>query len=137
MGFQESLRVHHIGYAVKNIDKAIDMFTTLGYHVHEKSIDESRKVIIAFAECSGYMIELISPLCEGSPVDSILKKNGSTPYHICYETDDITSTCQILKSEKFRMISEINPAPAIQNANVVFLYHPTIGIIELVEKTQE
>lgn len=105
----------------------------MGYVVHEKSVDEKRKVIIAFAESSGYSIELIAPLSDGSPVDSILKKNGPTPYHICYETVDIKLMCQKLKAEKFRVISDISPAPAIDNANVVFLLSPVMGIIELVE----
>lgn len=133
MGLLNSLKIHHIGYAVKNIDKAIEHFSNLGYVVHEKSVDEKRKVIIAFAESSGYSIELIAPLSDGSPVDSILKKNGPTPYHICYETVDIKLMCQKLKAEKFRVISDISPAPAIDNANVVFLLSPVMGIIELVE----
>lgn len=133
MSLLDSLKIHHIGYAVKNIDKAIELFGNLGYIVHEKTIDEKRKVIIAFAESSGYSIELIAPLSDGSPVDSILKKNGSTPYHICYETADVKKMCQELKVEKFRVISDISPAPAIDNANVVFLLNPVMGIIELVE----
>lgn len=133
MGLLNSLKIHHIGYAVKNIDKAIEHFSNLGYVVHDKAVDEKRKVIIAFAESSGYSIELIAPLSDGSPVDSILKKNGPTPYHICYETVDIKLMCQKLKAEKFRVISDISPAPAIDNANVVFLLSPVMGIIELVE----
>lgn len=133
MSLLNSLKIHHIGYAVKNIDKSIELFGNIGYVIHEKVIDEKRKVIIAFAESSGYLIELIAPLSEGSPVDSILRKNGSTPYHICYETEDVKLMCQELKAEKYRVISEISPAPAIGNANVVFLFNPAIGIIELVE----
>lgn len=45
MGLLNSLKIHHIGYAVKNIDKAIEHFSNLGYVVHEKSVDEKRKVI--------------------------------------------------------------------------------------------
>lgn len=135
MGYVENLKIHHIGYAVKDIDKSIAIFRNLGYVVAPKSYDKERKVIIAFAEKSQYLIELISPLEEGSPVDSILRKNGSTPYHICYEVDNIETACCELKKEKFRPISESKAAPAIQNANVIFLYNPTVGLIELVEKS--
>ena len=72
-----NLCIHHIGYAVKDIDKAIDKFASLGYIIPEKKEDVSRNVTIVFAEKDGYCVELISPLCseKPSPVDSILKNN--------------------------------------------------------------
>lgn len=129
----KSLKVHHIGYAVKNIDKAINVFSTLGYTVYQKTDDKERNVTIAFAEKSGYCVELISPLSEGSPVDNVLKKSGASPYHICYETVSIKDTLECLEKEKFVVISEVGPAPAIGNSNVVFLYNKVMGLIELVE----
>ena len=133
-----NLRIHHIGYAVKDIDKAIDKFASLGYAIPEKQEDVSRNVTIVFAEKDGYCVELISPLCseKPSPVDSILKKNGSTPYHICYEVDNIQEACAVLKKERYLMISDISPAPAINDRNVVFLHNAAVGIIELVEKIE-
>ena len=133
------LQIHHIGYAVKDIDKAIDSFVFLGYSITEITDDVARNVRIVFAEKDGYCVELISPLHseKASPIDTILKKNGPIPYHICYAVDNIQNACALLKKEHYHMISEISPAPAISGRNVVFLYNATIGIIELVEKSTQ
>lgn len=127
------MKVHHIGYAVKKIDKAIKSFADLGYAFDDKIEDEFRKVEIAFAKNGDIVIELVAPLCTGSPVDSILEKNGAVPYHICYEVESIADTCKALKQSGWVVLRKPAPAPAFDGAPVAFLYNQTIGLIEVVE----
>ena len=80
------MKIHHIGYAVKNIEKSIEVFKNLEYHIGETIRDDLRKVNICFVEKDGYVVELISPIDKNqeSIVDGVLKKSGNGPYHICY-----------------------------------------------------
>lgn len=79
-------------------------------------------------------IELIEPNESGNPIESILKKVGSSPYHICYESEDIESDARLLKEKGFRAISDVSQAPALGNKNVCFLYRKDVGITELVQE---
>ena len=126
------MRIHHIGYAVKNIDEAFKFFKILGFEkVNEKVVDEERKVKILFVKNNEYLVELIEPYGNNSPIENILKNSGSSPYHICYESKDILKDIEMLKSEGFVLISELSAAPAINNQKVCFLYNRKVGIIEI------
>lgn len=115
------MKVHHIGYAVKNIEDSIKEFERLGYSkVKNTVIDSKRNVIIQFIQNEEYLIELVAPLKEESPVTNILKKQGNSPYHICYETNDIDNKIKELSNNGFTIIAKLSEAPAINNKKVVF-----------------
>lgn len=89
------MRVHHVGYAVKNIEKAKQQFEMLGYKSKGNvTKDEYRNIQILFMVNGNECIELVSPLPGDNPVQSIIKKSGSTPYHICYEVKDLQKTIE-------------------------------------------
>ena len=129
------MKVHHIGYAVKNIEDSIKEFERLGYSkVKNTVIDNKRNVIIQFIQNEEYLIELVAPLKEESPVTNILKKQGNSPYHICYETNDIDNKIKELSNNGFTIIAKLSEAPAINNKKVVFLYKRDAGLIELIKR---
>ena len=127
------MRVDHIGYAVKNIDKAIQTMEHLGYTFTPKVDDKDRNVSIAFGELDGYRIELVAPMSKGSPIDIQLSKVGPTPYHICYKSNAIEEDIEMLKAGRFRVTIPLSPAIAFNNRRVVFLYSLSVGLIEIVE----
>lgn len=130
------MKIHHIGYAVHNIDDAIESFIVIGYELVSKTDDTLRKVVIAFVKNGDIVIELISPSDIDSPIDNILEKNGPSPYHICYEVPNIDDACKMLRKEGWVIIRKPALAPAINlegSAKVVFLYEKNMGLIELVE----
>lgn len=127
------MKVDHIGYAVKSIEKAKKTMEALGY-VFEKTIeDKDRNIYIAFGELDGYRVELVAPMGECSPVDMILNKMGPTPYHICYRSNDIEVDIEKLKASRFKVSIPLAPAIAFENNRVVFLYSLSAGLIEIVE----
>lgn len=132
------MEIHHVGYAVKNMDKAITEFLNLGYSLKGDTVEDTyRNVLIQFIENKGYLIELIckNNSEEYSPVDDILKKNkGAIPYHLCYETDNISLKINELCDKKYILIESEKEAVAIEYRKVAFLYNKDIGIIELVQK---
>lgn len=126
---------HHIGYLVKNIDKATTEFTKLGYSIiKEKCYDDYRKVYITFLDNSGYCVELISPANDDSVVSGLMAKYKNSPYHICYETDNLEACADELAASGFVAIDTATPAPAIGGKRVQFFMNRFMGMIEIVEK---
>lgn len=126
--------IHHIGYLVKSIKDSIQVFEALGY-VKETEIinDEARGIYICFLTKNGYRIEFVSPMDENSTVSGLIKKLGNTPYHICYEVEDIEESIESLKRQKYMLLQKPQEAVAIDGKKVAFLYEKNIGMIELVE----
>ena len=131
------MKIDHIGYAVKNIDKARKSMEALGY-VFEKTVDDiDRNIFIAFGEIDGYRVELVAPKNlsgGGTPVDGVLGKIGPTPYHICYRCHDLDATCRELVSQGYVICDEKHSAVAFDDRSVCFLIHPFMGMIELLEE---
>lgn len=132
-----SLKVHHIGYLVKKIDAAIKEFTGLGYTIRQATVyDDIRKVNICFMEKDGYVVELVSPTDSESVVAGLLKKYKNSPYHICYETQNLEKELALLTENGYTAIDTPTPAPALEGRRVVFLMNASLGMIELLETAQ-
>ena len=127
------MKIHHIGYIVKKMDKAISYFEALGYTMTVPSTwDSGREAEICFLENDGYCVELICPSKE-SALFPLLKQYGNAPYHICYVCD-VEQAINILKQQKFMLFKEPAPAPVIgENTRVAFLISNRAGMIELEE----
>ena len=131
------MKLHHIGYAVKNVEKDKEQFLNLGFEkVSDVIIDDSRKIKIIFVKKDACLIELIEPISEDSPTYNILKKNGNSPYHICFITDDLEKEIKHLKSESYLNVAKASPAIAFNNNLVVFMYKKEIGLIEILEQKE-
>lgn len=135
--------VHHIGYAVKDLEAGIAAFEQLGYTAGGITQDEARRVRICFLKSQvpppretlqSVTVELIAPDGTSSPVDGVLKKMGATPYHICYSTPNLEEAISALTEDgSYMLVSPPAPAPAIGGCCVAFLWSRAAGLIELVE----
>ena len=132
---------HHIGIAVFSIEETAPFYIMQGYSKSQTVYDPIQNVNICFLFYldnggGGQMprIELIEPVDEKSPVYKILQKSGVTPYHICYEVENIQREIDRLKKEKFLPISKPVRAIAMNNKLICFLFNKNIGLIELVEE---
>ena len=130
------MKIHHIGYFVKNIAKGMKTFCDLGYEVEQDVVrDEYRGIDIAFLLKDGYRVELVSPYTEESVVYDLRKKMGNSPYHICYEVEDIDAATLELRKKHYIVINPKEPTTEIlYHKNVVFLFNKNAGILELIEK---
>lgn len=127
--------IHHIGYLVKNIEKSILEFKSLGYDtISDITYDNIRDIDICFMKNNGYCIELVCPCSNKSIVYSLLKKLGEGPYHICYEVNNIDKSSEILREKGYFPLGEKIIAPALDNRLVIFFQKKYVGMIELVEK---
>jgi len=128
------MKIHHIGYLVKRLDKALKAFLDLGYAVVQgKVFDSNRGIDIVFLAKDGCLLELVSPVTTESVVAELIKRLGNSAYHICYETPDIESEVERLRNECYVVCSEPKAAPACDGRRVCFLVHPFMGMVELLE----
>ncbi len=141
------MKIDHIGYLTKDINKSIVFFTSPaggGFHQttdvikDDQSSEEKtapRNVYLCFLRNEqGYTIELVSPMQETSSVTGLLAKQGEGPYHICYQTKKIHQSIEQMKKDGWILVKAPAPAVAFQGAPVAFLFRNGIGLIELVER---
>lgn len=131
------MKLHHYGFATKSIEKSLNEFEKIGYQaISEKIIDPIQGVELLFINNeNNHPIELVAPLDGNeSPISNILKKNGATLYHICYEAENIEKSIAELKTKHFVIVVKPTPAIAFNMRKVCFLYNSHIGLIEILEK---
>lgn len=136
------MKVDHIGYLVKDMDRAAEAFAELGFapvtEVIRDDVPDSagnvRNVLLRFLENAGTVVELVAPLGEDSDVFNRLQTCGEGPYHICYAVDDLAASMEAMRAKKWRVLRRPSPAVAFGGAPVAFLVKKGAGIVELVEK---
>jgi methylmalonyl-CoA/ethylmalonyl-CoA epimerase len=129
-----SLKFHHIGFATDNIEEAKSFFLKLGYTPGEDVFVPSQKVKVCFLNKTDQpQVELITSAGDDSPVDTILRKCGPGPYHLCYSVPDINEAIAGLKKEKFIILNKPVKSNAIDENNIIFAYRKSYGLVEIVE----
>lgn len=99
------MRFHHVGVAVRSIEKALDYYVGLfGFEQIAPPVDvPSEHVRVCFVRADpGVMIELVEGVGEQSPVERLLERTGAGTYHICYQVDDLDAAIRILRRNKCR-----------------------------------
>ena len=129
------MKIDHIGYAVKRIDRALTAFQKLGFKFEPVIDDTDRNVKLAFGNKDGYRIELVAPLDkkQESPVDQYLSNAVGTPYHICYESENLDAEIEELAKQGFKVVIEPRRAVAFGGRRVVFMMNIGFGLMEIVE----
>lgn len=128
------LTFHHIGIACRDIAKTQAFYLQMGYTASPIVEDPLQHVRISFLEKDGApRLELLEPLDEINPVARTLDTVGVSPYHMCYEVQDIEAAIADLRRQRFLLVNGPVPACAMENRRIAFLYQKNNGLIELVE----
>ncbi len=123
-------KINHIGVAVKDLDKAIELYRDkLGLEFKGTDVVESQKVKVAFFKIGETNIELVAATSEESPIAKYLEKNREGIHHICFEVEDINSALTELKNRGVKLINE-EPKKGAHGTLVAFI-HPksTNGVL--------
>lgn len=132
---ETDFKFHHFGVACRDIERTAAEYGRLGYEKGETVTDPLQNVRICFLRhASMPVVELLSPVDGNSPVVQILEKNGTTPYHTCYEVADLDSSIRLLKRQRYVVVSRPKEACAIDGRRVAFLYNADMGLMELLER---
>ena len=124
------MKIDHIGYLCKDINKSIDVFHSLGYEQESGVIkdnipdgdNKARNVFICFLRNGENRVELVSPINEASDVYATIKRQGEGPYHICYQVEDLEISVSELKKSGWMVLKRPAKAIAFNNKRVVFLF---------------
>lgn len=127
------IKVNHLGYIVKEINCAVNEFENIGFKFLKPIIeDKKRNMLACLMVKDGYVIEIISPMNKKSEVYSLSRKSFSgMPYHLCFETKNISGTLLKLKKRGYVIVKEPDDAILFDGRKVAFLFSRNIGLVEL------
>lgn len=130
----DSLRFHHIGIAVFDIEATASVYERGGYKRSTTIFDPVQNVNICWlTKDNAPIVELLAPVDEKSPINKTLEKNGVSPYHTCYVVERIDEAVVALRKQRYVMVSRPAEAVAFRGSRVCFLFNKDLGLIELVE----
>ena len=129
-------KIEHIGIAVKNIENATKIYTSLlGSSPYKMEEVKSEGVKASFFKTGDSKIELLEATNPDSPIAKFIEKRGEGVHHIAFAVDDIESEIARLKREGFIVLNE-TPKKGADNKLVAFL-HPRSTTGVLVELCQD
>jgi methylmalonyl-CoA/ethylmalonyl-CoA epimerase len=130
------LKLEHLGFAVKNLSEADQLYgRLLGTGPYKREKVSSENVITSFFKVGEVKIELLEATSNESPIAGFIKKRGEGIHHVAFEVQDIKLEVARLRAEGFRIINE-EPKKGADNKLVVFIHPKSVGGV-LVELCQE
>ena len=132
----KTLKVDHIGIAVKDLEQAKKFYTeVLGMTVMGEETVEQQKVKVCFIPCGDSELELLESTSPDGPIAKFIDKNGQGVQHIALKVDNIEAAIADLKAKGVRMIDEV-PRYGAGGASIAFVHPKSTGgiLLELSER---
>lgn len=121
------MRLHHIGIAVRSIEKQLRLWRdVLGLRAGEVEEVPEQKVRLVKLEAGAMTIELLEPLVADSPVGKFIDKRGEGLHHLSFEVEDIGRTIRLFKSKGLQMVDE-RPRQGAHGSSVAFVRPSSTG----------
>jgi len=129
------LHIDHIGIAVKSLDDANLLYTSLlGVKPYKEELVASEHVNTSFFKVGINKIELLEATHPTSSIHQFIEKKGEGIHHIAFEVENIIEEMERLKNAGFRLINEIPKKGADQK--LVCFVHPKSAHGVLIELCQ-
>jgi methylmalonyl-CoA/ethylmalonyl-CoA epimerase len=134
------MKFRHIGVAVRKIETALKTYeTVLGYKLVSGPFDDPiQKVSVCFLgtdDASDAVIELVAPLGEESPINSVLSRGGGA-YHMCFQAPRLDDVLEENVAKGCILVAKPVPAVAFNGRRIAWIYTPTRQLIELLEEEE-
>jgi catechol 2,3-dioxygenase-like lactoylglutathione lyase family enzyme len=131
------LRFHHLGLAVRRVEKAVRFLRGLGYGIGESVFDAEQNVnVIMCAHDSMPAVEIIYPGSGPGPVDNLVNRFSSgIVYHACYITDSVEASVAAIRQAGLRvlLVSKAKSAVLFGGKQVSFYVISGMGLVEMIE----
>jgi methylmalonyl-CoA/ethylmalonyl-CoA epimerase len=115
--------VHHVAFAVTDLDEAVETHERLfGARVELRGRMEDQGVEAVYLRVGDGRVELLSALGEDTPVGRFLTKRGPGMHHVAYEVADVFAALRSLVAEGAEPI-DAEPRPGLGGHEVSFV-HP-------------
>lgn len=131
----KTLKVDHIGIAVKNLDETLKFYTDiLGLECQGTEVVEEQKVRVAFLPIGDTEVELLESTSEDGPIAKFIEKNGEGVQHIAFKVENIEEAIQHMLDKGMQMIDQ-KPRYGAGGAKIAFV-HPKSSHRVLVELSE-
>ena len=115
--------VHHVGFAVTDLDEAMETYGLLfGATLEHRDAVAEQGVEAASVLVGASRIELLVPTGDDTPVGRFLAKRGPGMHHVAYEVDDVGSALAGLQHAGAELIDQV-PRRGLFGLEVAFV-HP-------------
>ncbi|MEJ5301382.1 MAG: methylmalonyl-CoA epimerase [Thermodesulforhabdaceae bacterium] len=132
----KTLKIDHIGIAVKSIEQARKLYEgLLGLKYEGSETVAEQKVTTAFFPIGDTEIELLESTDPDGPIAKFIEKRGEGIQHIAFRVDNIEEALEELKKQGIQLIDE-KPRIGAGGAKIAFLHPKATGgvLIELCER---
>ena len=127
----KTLKVDHIGIAVKDLEQAKKFYTEiLGMTSSGEEVVEQQKVKVCFIPCGDSEVELLESTSPDGPIAKFIEKNGEGIQHMALRVDNIEEALADLKAKGVRLIDE-TPRYGAGGASIAFVHPKATGGILL------
>jgi methylmalonyl-CoA epimerase len=128
-------RIHHVAYAVDDIDVALAVYTDrygMSVEVRERLADQGVEAVSLGAGSSH--VELIQPIDPDGGVARFLAKRGPGLHHVAFEVDDLDAALAELRDAGAELIDE-RPRRGLGGHMIAFIHPRAAGgvLTELVQ----
>ncbi|NLX74974.1 MAG: methylmalonyl-CoA epimerase [Synergistaceae bacterium] len=132
----KTLRIDHIGMAVKSIKKSLNFWENT-LNIQCQGIEEvvDQKVKTAFLPLDNCEVELLEGTSSESPVSKFIERRGEGIHHISLEVEDLESALAELKGREVKLIDE-SPRYGAGGTKIAFIHPSATGgvLLELMER---
>lgn len=131
----KALKIDHIGIAVKDIEKALAFYETIGLKAEGTEIVEEQMVKVAFLPLGDSELELLESISPDGPIAKHIEKKGEGIQHIALRVENLEETIADLIAKGVRMIDE-KPRYGAGGAKIAFVHPKSTGgiLLELSER---
>jgi methylmalonyl-CoA/ethylmalonyl-CoA epimerase len=118
--------VHHVAFAVEDLDAAVGTYQRLfGARIELRGRMEDQGVEAAYLRIGDGRIELVAALGEDTPVGRFLAKRGPGMHHVAFEVADVGAALRSLASAGAEVIDQA-PRPGLGGHEVSFVHPDSI-----------
>jgi methylmalonyl-CoA epimerase len=115
--------VHHVAFAVEDLDEAVETYRSLlGAEIELRGRLDDQGVEAVYLRLGAGRVELVSALEDDTPVGRFLANRGPGMHHVGFAVDDVTEAVGDLAAQGANVI-EPAPRPGLGGHEVAFV-HP-------------
>lgn len=115
--------VHHVAFAVEDLDEAVETYRSLfGAEIELRGRLEDQGVEAVYLLLGSGRVELVSALGEDTPVGRFLARRGPGMHHVGYAVDDLGTAVGELEANGANVI-DAAPRRGLAGHEVAFV-HP-------------
>ncbi len=140
MTIKNILRLHHVGYATRDIDAIAPTYVArFGYELSTDVIhDPLQTALVQFLKLPNEQsyLEFVAPDGPESKLAAVVKRGGGLN-HLCYTSGPLEDAIAELEAGEMKLISDPKPAVAFGGRRICWLIGTDLLPIELVERRDD